>query len=231
LKLDLNSNSFIENHAYNGGALYLIGNNVNSNNKDKSIIIQHNTFEGNKAENFGGAIYSDYNKLYLAQANNNTIINNIAYIMGGGVYAPNSVNEKLFNLNTNNIVNNTYNDYASKPAYITLNEPSSNRNISLISGEWISINFTLYDEFDKKYEDRTKYYSSMTVRVALKEKKEDIEDDGDLNYHLMGNIGSFNNGILFIFFYFILFYFFFFLKNINDIFIKFYLFLKYHRDM
>ena len=76
LGLNFTSNTFDGNIAKNGGALYIEdGPNMNLN-ENRDIYFEKNIFSKNIAHNFGGAIYSNFTKLYLTDVNNNEIIYN-----------------------------------------------------------------------------------------------------------------------------------------------------------
>lgn len=199
------SNEFINNKASNGGALYLEdGNDINENNTD-IINIENNTFQKNSAENFGGAIYSEYSHLYLATSKNNEITFNNAGVMGGGIYTPKNAKKTIFNIDDlkieNNTVNSYINDYTSKPSYITLNTVLPNENINIVTGDPFPLDFTLYDEYDNVIEDITKYYSSMIIKVILEEINTPYQNGENINnkkknsnFKLIGNIGTFIKG-------------------------------------
>ncbi|OUM65922.1 hypothetical protein PIROE2DRAFT_6993 [Piromyces sp. E2] len=204
--MDLISNVFENNEAVNGGAMYF--KNIDEKNilkvddGDQLILnIENNTFIGNVADNFGGAIYSEFSKLHLASSKDNIIMYNKAGIMGGGLYSPSSVSKNLFNLNDNNIKNNSVfsfnSDYSSKPSYITLNT-TIEKDIEIVSGGNLSLLFYLYDEFNNIVYDITKFYRDLSVKVKLIEKeqfmKENLDiNDEEINYYLLSNICSFNN--------------------------------------
>ncbi|OUM68068.1 hypothetical protein PIROE2DRAFT_4352 [Piromyces sp. E2] len=88
MKFNLNSNLFIENKASNGGALY-IKDNTNSNKYYDNVyfLMSNNSFNKNVAEDFGGAIFLEFNNEYNINMNNNYFILNNAGIMGGGLYS------------------------------------------------------------------------------------------------------------------------------------------------
>ncbi|OUM63781.1 hypothetical protein PIROE2DRAFT_61093 [Piromyces sp. E2] len=97
--LILDSNKFTKNHAVNGGALYLENkNNISQGDTKTTILFNNNIFNENDALNFGGAIYSNYDKLYLANVSNNNITHNNAGVMGGGIYSPKHTEMTLFSL-------------------------------------------------------------------------------------------------------------------------------------
>jgi len=210
-KLTINSNKFIKNQAINGGGLYIENHNVKIQNENNTIIhFNNNIFTENSASNFGGAIYSNYDKLFLANATNNLIEYNNAGIMGGGVYSPEHVEKTLFKLNNfefhNNSVSSLINDYTTKPSYITLNTTVIDNTISVITGEYFSLNFNLYDEYHNIITDITKYYSSLTLKITLEyenkeeeeeeeeEEREDYYKSKNLDYSIHGNICTFVNG-------------------------------------
>ncbi|ORY07419.1 hypothetical protein LY90DRAFT_519117 [Neocallimastix californiae] len=173
-KLNLTNTYFIKNKAVNGGAIYISDSiskdidNINDNIYN-NIKIENNTFKRNTANDFGGAIYSEYSKFYLADSKNNLITFNKAGIMGGGIYSPKYIDKTIFDLSNNIIENNTINsfidNYTSKPSYILLNTIFEDDTINIITGEYISLVFTLYDEFDNIVNDITKFYSSITLKI------------------------------------------------------------------
>ncbi|KAG4092818.1 hypothetical protein H8356DRAFT_950126 [Neocallimastix lanati (nom. inval.)] len=201
LNLSLTNTYFIKNKAVNGGAIYISDSiskdidNINDNIYN-NIKIENNTFKENTANDFGGAIYSEYSKFYLADSKNNLITFNKAGIMGGGIYSPKYVDKTIFDLSNNIIENNTINsfidNYTSKPSYILLNTIFEDDTINIITGEYISLVFTLYDEFDNIVNDITKFYSSITLKLTLTNEYE--YDQNNLNYIINGNICSFING-------------------------------------
>ncbi|OUM69480.1 hypothetical protein PIROE2DRAFT_2569 [Piromyces sp. E2] len=197
MKVELISNQFYKNKAINGGAFYL---ESDINNNEKNIItIKNNIFKENIAENFGGAVYSNFKNFYISNSLNNTITDNEAGIMGGGVYFHQYINKKIFNLENiqieNNTVNSYINNYTSKPSYIKLNTTLNIDNdniINITTGDRFPLNFTLFDNFDNIIEDITKYYSSITLKVTLDE--DNSNEDDTILYYLKGNIGSFVKG-------------------------------------
>ncbi|OUM64329.1 hypothetical protein PIROE2DRAFT_8880 [Piromyces sp. E2] len=162
--------------------------------------MNYNTFNHNYAYNFGGAIYSKYNQLYLTKANNNSIIQNVAGVTGGGIFSPNLIEKNMFDVNhwiiQSNTVNSFENNYSTNPAYIVLETKIKNNKIQIISGNYFPLVFTLYDEYDNIIEDITKYYSSLSLILSLTENDEEeiIENFDELNYHTVGNICTFING-------------------------------------
>jgi len=218
MKLNLNSNTFIENKAINGGALYIKDNtDISKNYNDFNITINNNSFNKNEVEDFGGAIFifMEFDDKYNIQFENNTLLLNTAGIMGGGLYSHNLNLNTLFqkNIFVNNTVNSYINNYTSRPYYITIDTNFTNNKKSIITGEYLPLKFSLYDEYDNIIFDITKYYSSLILKATLNindnnndddDYDEDDDDDDDVSkkYHLIGNIGSFSNGILYnIYFY------------------------------
>jgi len=206
LGLKFISNTFDGNIAENGGALYIVDGQDMDLNENRDIYFENNIFCKNIAHSFGGAIYSNFTKLYLANVNNNIITYNKAEIMGGGIFSPNSVNKTSFNINKVTIENNTVdsldNNYSSNPYYINLDTPLNNNIINIMSGDRFPLSFTLYDEFHNIIKDNTKYYSSsLILKIILMTKNNDEyeyddcdECDDNQKIHLINNIGSFTNG-------------------------------------
>jgi len=203
IELDLISNKFTKNYAINGGAIYIDKRHVDNINVNNTINIKRNIFHENLAENFGGAIYSDYDMLYLSEIMENEIKFNNARIMGGGTFLSKMVKESLSKITnidfSNNTVNSYINNYTSKPFYITLNSTLDDSSTSITSGQHLQLEFYLYDEYDNIIEDITKYYYSINLRITIEEKDTEIfnnddDDDKNSNYYLIGNIGSFVKG-------------------------------------
>lgn len=199
MELNLISNNFEKNKAINGGALYLADGIKLNNDEDRKINIENNIFDENIAEDFGGAIYSNFSKLYLSTTKNNTISLNKAGIMGGGLYTPNSIDKNLFDITDtkfiNNTVNSDINDYTSMPAYINLDTTLSKNPIDLISGDSLSLIFSVYDEYNNTIKDITKYYSSVLLNIMLEEKNNELmKRNKNQKYKLTGNISTFING-------------------------------------
>lgn len=206
MEMYLISNTFNNNFAKNGGALYL-SDGINIDKKNiKNIFIENNIFKNNIVENFGGGIYSEYSKLYLANTINNEISYNKAGIMGGGIYSPKMINNTLFDIKNWKIYNNTantyINNYTTKPYKILMNT-TYNDNLKVITGKYLKLAFLLCDEFNNIIEDKNKYYSSISLKLILKEYNEsfddDVDDDDDhnnkkLNFILKGNYCTFVNG-------------------------------------
>ncbi|ORX82804.1 hypothetical protein BCR32DRAFT_292364 [Anaeromyces robustus] len=200
MNLTLTSNSFENNKSINGGALYIKNENNNENNENNNIIkIEDNIFENNIAENFGGALYSEYNQFYIAKTKKNKFIDNNAGIMGGGIYSPNTISKNLFNLKNsifiNNTVNGYINDYTSEPSYILVDRTiKKDYYYTITTGEHFPLIFTLYDEFNNIIEDITKYYSSLSIKIEL-EKIDDTSSIDKTNYNTKETFYNLNYNI------------------------------------
>jgi len=176
---------------------------INENEYIIDINFENNEFINNKAENFGGAIYSTYNKLFTNGVNN-FITENIAGIMGGGIYTPNMKNQTISNIKNfifnYNTVESQKNDISSKPYYILLDTKITNNKIEMKSGEIISLKFLLLDGYKEIITDVTKYYSLLTLKLLLEDKYDnDIkssvnDDDKKLNYFMKDYTGTFVDG-------------------------------------
>ncbi|ORX45341.1 hypothetical protein BCR36DRAFT_358228, partial [Piromyces finnis] len=194
LKINITSSIFNKNTALNGGSLYI--NDESYLFKNHTILnIVNNTFINNIAKNFGGAVYSKFNNTYISNSYNNSIINNNAGISGGGIY---SSGKTIVNLNKLSISNNTahsyVSDYASKPSYILLNNTITSKITNIITGDYISLKFLLYDEYDNILEDISKYYSSLNIKSKLVEINDVYDDDPKKKIKLKGNICYFSKG-------------------------------------
>ncbi|ORX56015.1 hypothetical protein BCR36DRAFT_280564 [Piromyces finnis] len=116
LLLNLNSNVFSDNQAMNGGALYIKDNSdFNVTNENFYFTMNNNSFNNNIAENFGGAVVTEFkNKYNNVIIKNNIFIHNKAGIMGGGLFSHNLYNKSFFinNIDINddknyNLIGNT----------------------------------------------------------------------------------------------------------------------------
>jgi hypothetical protein len=222
MNANLTSNVFEYNKGVNGGSIYL--NDIENNYKpttNKKIIVnmEYNIFLGNEAEYFGGAIYAlieSNNQLFFK---NNEVMNNKAGVMGGGLFSPKLIkyednndvdsdynnknnkknkNNTISNFNSyfnffNNTVLSVIDNYTSKPSYITLENIQTLDKI-ITSGKFLPLNFTLHDGYGNIMVDITKYYSSLTIKVTLKEVN-NSNNNNNIIYSVSGNIGSFLFGI------------------------------------
>ncbi|OUM65970.1 hypothetical protein PIROE2DRAFT_59688 [Piromyces sp. E2] len=97
------------------------------------------TFKNNIADYFGGAIYSDYEGLYLTNITNVNFFSNRAY-SGGAIYTSNDGDLTLFDVYNKNINYTNYyseshgNNYATKPYMIYLVSEYTG-NITVKSGK------------------------------------------------------------------------------------------------
>ncbi|ORX49040.1 hypothetical protein BCR36DRAFT_413035 [Piromyces finnis] len=199
MNLDLNSNIFIKNEATNGGAIF-ISNKLNRDNEGR-INFENNVFLKNKAYSFGGAIYTEYDELVSSFTVNNTVANNDADIIGGGIFISNSSKMRLLDMNKWNINNNTVNarinNYFTRPAYIKLNSSIYKNEIKITTGDHLPLNFILYDEYDQPIEDETEYYSTILIKLSLipiTNNDKELIDDVHNKYNLIGNVGTYVNG-------------------------------------
>jgi len=173
----LTSNNFNGNKASNGGAIYLVEDKKSSElNKvfNRSIYLENNHFRNNIADNFGGAVYSHYDRNQLQfTAKDNELIYNEAGIMGGGLYSLEAINKNvsLEGLKfENNTVNSINDNYSTKPSYIKLNMLQNQNNFRITTGKYFPLNFSLHDEYDNIVVDNSNYYFSITIKVELIEK-------------------------------------------------------------
>jgi len=194
LNLKIESSSFENNYALNGGALYL--NSVMSSNKNGSLEITNTQFINNKVEYFGGGIFSDFSNIKFFTLNNITLSSNKAYA-GGAIYINNTNYEELFDVNSDSIkyVDNKSeshgNDYASSPYIVILNSKSN--NIEMMSGLPLRamIEFDLYDKYNQIINDKLRIYPYINMDARI---------DSQNSYKITGNTctfteGNFNNKI------------------------------------
>ncbi|ORX58410.1 hypothetical protein BCR36DRAFT_343580 [Piromyces finnis] len=201
MNFKLISNQFYDNKAKNGGALYISDNRNLNNNEDMEIIFENNIFEKNSAKDFGGAIYSDFSKLYLVSSKNNSFIYNNSGVRGGGIYLLSTIDKDLFNLKNsyfnNNSVSNLIDDFSTRPSYIVLNTNRKDEILNIDSQVYFPLTFTLYDGFGNIFTDVNKYfYTILTLKLEIKKINENNENyEDDENYYIIGNTGTFVNGI------------------------------------
>lgn len=151
-----------------------------------------NIFEKNIAGDFGGAIYSECDKLNFISSNNNRINYNSAGIMGGGIHSLNIIDLSGFEFK-NNTISSVINNYSSNPAFIYLNT-TLDKNIELNVGDYFPLTFTLYDEYGNIFKDVNKYFSFLILKLTLVKKEDDFKNSRRKRYYLKGNIGSFSEG-------------------------------------
>ncbi|ORX46457.1 hypothetical protein BCR36DRAFT_104005 [Piromyces finnis] len=148
LDLNLTSNTFEKNEGVNGGAIYINDNNNSlekRNDRSYIMIINDNIFKENKAENYGGALYSRINTTIssISHSKNNIFKHNKSGILGGAIYSQNSREYNILDLQYNNenvfkdnTANDIINDYTSKPAYISLNTTINTWGNRITSGNF-----------------------------------------------------------------------------------------------
>lgn len=196
MEFSLLDSDFIKNEALHGGAIYFgdKSNLSNTKSQDIKITMKNNNFMDNIADLFGGAIYSEFKTVNTFIEENNKISNNKAGITGGGLYISKLDNEKSLIFNNSEIVDNTSNDftnnYSTNPSYIKLDTSFERNKISLYSGDYLPLTFTLYDDYDQVVKDLSEYYSYITLMVTLKEKY----NENNVNFKLTGNSGNLLRG-------------------------------------
>jgi len=194
MELNITSNRFNNNKAKNGAALYF-GKEQNNDiqYENKTMIIENNDFYKNSAQMFGGAIYSEYNKISLAKIKNNKIRFNTADIMGGGIYTTDFYGNKTININgfifENNTVSLKDDHYTTKPTYVSLNTTLSDNLKNINVGDYFPLTFSLCDEFGNAIPDVTKYYSMITLKLKIKLNS----DNSKMN--IINNINNSNSSI------------------------------------
>ncbi|OUM65972.1 hypothetical protein PIROE2DRAFT_6962 [Piromyces sp. E2] len=141
------------------------------------------TFKNNIADYFGGAIYSDYEGLYLTNITNVNFFSNRAY-SGGAIYTSNDGDLTLFDVNNKNInYTDNYseshgNNYATKPYMIYLVSEYTG-NITVKSGKTFRLEFILTDQFNQYVNDISKYYNNIGIN-ANTENMNNSESDYDI---------------------------------------------------
>lgn len=193
----------------NGGVIYFSNINNEENIKEihESIIIENNIFKENNANNNGGAMNLEFNKLNIEKYNNNSITNNVAGAFGGGVYLSNyntneNISFSMFNNPhfENNLAGSYADDYSARPSFLyLLNDTMENGIIKVKVGDYISLLFILKDIFNKKIMDKPNYYSVIKLRLLLFNKYSNSKTNN--NYRLLGNACNFIDGIKIIAFF------------------------------
>ncbi|KAL6599709.1 hypothetical protein U3516DRAFT_643530 [Neocallimastix sp. 'constans'] len=189
LNLSIESSRYISNAAVNGGALYLDKTLIN-NNFQSNIKLTNVTFQSNIAYDYGGALYSDYDKLYVAEIQDVNFNKNIANIAGGAIFVPNEYNKKSLDISKCNFVNNigeTHgNDFTTEVSYIKLSNTDINTIIK--SGDYIPLKFSLYDEYGKFIFDKFNIYSGISLSI-------NIQNNDTPKYEIRENKCTFFMGI------------------------------------
>ncbi|OUM65974.1 hypothetical protein PIROE2DRAFT_6964, partial [Piromyces sp. E2] len=178
-----------------GGALYFNkGINDEESNNNNSITITNTTFKNNTADYFGGAIYSDFEGLYVADINNVDFISNRAY-SGGAIYTSYNKNKTLFNVFNekikyeNNSSESHGNDYALSPYLINLIKGTP-PEIIIKSGNSFPLEFNLKDQFNQYVNDISRYYSNIVLNANI----ENMDNYTNIEYNVLGNTCYFSDG-------------------------------------
>ncbi|OUM68613.1 hypothetical protein PIROE2DRAFT_3594 [Piromyces sp. E2] len=195
--MNINECVFENNKALNGGAIYLNENLIieerdnNNDNKEKNINIdvKNTIFLNNKAQYYGGAVYSDIKRIDVYNLKNISFIENTAYA-GGALYI-NGNNASLFQYNDIIFLNNKSeshgNDLATGPFLISHSLDTD--QISIKSGEIFPLEFTLTDKLNQTVNDMSKYYSNIILSVNIEEYNNNVND-----IIVLGNICNFSKG-------------------------------------
>jgi len=216
MNLNIASSNFEDNSSLNGGAIYF-DKIVNDKEQDHIIEISDTKFINNKAEYFGGGIYSDFVGMKSSKLNNVEFSTNHAYA-GGAVYTERNKENTLFNvvdkenvIFINNISESHGDDYASGPSLINLMTEVD--KITITSGQLYPLRFNIVDEYSQLIYDYSKYYSNIIINAEYNSENENIDDDDD-SYNnenkIIGNICNFSKGILTLYFIFKFYYYYYF---------------------
>jgi len=116
----------------------------------------------------------------------NSIQNNEAGIIGGGIYYSNYQNNLARDINANwniysNLVNGKINNYISKKFTVKLDFYSK---ASIYSGEKFPVVLKLKDHLGKDVSDPGNYFSQVTIEISL---MEDVTNNDDVNDKLNSN--------------------------------------------
>ncbi|OUM69546.1 hypothetical protein PIROE2DRAFT_2406 [Piromyces sp. E2] len=207
MNINIENSKFNNNVADNGGSLYIKEDNGDSK---LNFLMKNSIFEKNIAKYYGGAIYTDYSKMYLNKMIDCNFINNTANI-GGAIYTPH--NKSTGNINNitcifNNNIGKSYgNEYGSSPSRLKLNDLYDKRNYNTYSGDVMSLDLFLYDEFNNLViDDKYFLYTDLTIETKLY-NKEYVKNDNTIKkkiikytevnkdeYVITGNNCKFNNG-------------------------------------
>lgn len=173
----------------------------NDYNFDYTINISNNIFKENRAENYGGAIYSEIYTPFssISSSKENEFQNNKAGVLGGAIYTQNSREYNILDIEQNSFINNTANDYAnnynSKPSYILLNSTFDEWDDRITSGDYLPMMFVLYDEYDNIMEINDYYYNIIMKATLEKKYKQKGGSPIIETYYLTGNMASFISGM------------------------------------
>jgi len=187
----------------NGGAIFINTNeNTTKNKKINNELINNDqnyisldkcTFYNNKANVFGGAIYSTLKNNTF----NDTLFKfNDAKILGGALYLyynefeniekANFLHE-LYNVTyINNTAQSLENKYSSNPSQVILE--SEYKNIIVKSGSGIPFNFKIVDYFNNIIEDKSRFFYDLTFSIKNHPVNTSIHIEGSHNQFYYGNL-------------------------------------------
>ncbi|OUM59039.1 hypothetical protein PIROE2DRAFT_15554 [Piromyces sp. E2] len=196
IDLEIINSDFYGNHGLNGGAIYF-DSEEDIDEYETYIKLFNNNFIDNIAGKYGGAIYSNYTNLYLADVANIMIKNNSAGIAGGGLFSP-SKNQKTLISNEDlkfesNTANSYGNEIATHPSLVVVsyndNKKYYNNTISVSSGSDLSFSFYMYDSQNIKINDKINYFNFISIKAYIQNY------DKFMHYMISGNTCSFINGV------------------------------------
>ncbi|OUM66433.1 hypothetical protein PIROE2DRAFT_6384, partial [Piromyces sp. E2] len=193
IQFNVNNTNFENNEGTNGGAIYF---GKDKEEKGNQILNMNNIkFISNKSEYFGGAIYSKkYQNLYSLNINNSRLINNYAGVAGGAFFSPTLPQNYLYNFSNCELINNKAeshgNNYATNPSLIKILDPDKYNNVTMTSGSYLPMKFSIFDSFGHNVLDPHKYYLDIFVKVFVRKKMNSNKNALSI---LSGNVGSFVN--------------------------------------
>ncbi|OUM60925.1 hypothetical protein PIROE2DRAFT_13174, partial [Piromyces sp. E2] len=193
LNLKIISSHFKNNYALNGAAF-----NINSIKKIDNVTTNYlevidTEFINNRAEYFGGAIFTDYANLDLVHITNVTFIGNKAYA-GGAIYIQNhnfTLTKEIDmkeNTKSYTFINNTSeshgNNIATDPSYIEfLSNYPTNHITNLTNGDNLLLEFELKDHFNQIILDNSKIYDDIMIKAIV--ENEEIYEKLTLNNEIL----------------------------------------------
>ena len=208
INMEISSSSFENNSGVHGGAIYI--SKSESEDNVNSIVIEDTSFTNNKAEDFGGAIYSDFDIFNINNIENVKFEGNTAYA-GGSFYLKND-NIDIDNTKSLEVLKNTTKiqyinnksdshgeNYGTNPIKIELmtNIP---KIVELKSGDVIQLKFNMTDKYGQIVKDISRLYSSIGINIELDE--ETLNDDNEIQKKLKGSTCYFTNGIQYFYHYY-----------------------------
>jgi len=177
LNLEILTSQFQNNYSLYGASLDFNSINNTTQTITNNITISDSKFTNNKAEYFGGAIYSNFENIDLSHITNTTFIGNKAYA-GGAIYIHNEnftlIDEKMIK---KYILNNTSESHghniATKPYQIEFqSEILTDSNINLKIGDNLQLEFELKDQFNQTVIDQSKYYDNIIIKAVIHNEEE-----------------------------------------------------------